>query len=81
MTLITEFVVMGVGVAMAWYGLELARTTWAAATPMIGISQGWDYVPMSGAGVLIVLFGIEKVARLLTGRPLKAPVAPIAGGA
>ena len=81
MMVVTELVVIGFGAAMAWYGLELARTTWAAATPMIGISQGWDYVPMVGAGVLIALFGVEKLWRLVAGRPVEAAASPAVGGA
>jgi TRAP-type C4-dicarboxylate transport system permease small subunit len=69
MRLTTATVVIGFGFAMAWYGLELARTTWSAATPMIGISQGWDYVPMVGAGLLIALFAVEQLWRLMAGRP------------
>lgn len=64
----TELVVIGFGLAMSWYGLELARTTWSAAMPMIGISQGWDFVPMVGAGLLIALFGVERLMRHLAGR-------------
>jgi TRAP-type C4-dicarboxylate transport system permease small subunit len=81
MLLVTQLVIVGFGVAMFWYGWELANTTWAAATPMIGISQGWDYVPMSGAGILVTLFGIEKIWRLFAGRPLVDVVAPSHGGA
>lgn len=80
MKITTELVVIGFGLAMFWYGLELARTTWAAATPMIGISQGWDYVPMAGAGVLIALFGVEKLWRVLTGAPAVAPTIATDGG-
>lgn len=80
MMLVTELVVIGFGAAMAWYGLELARTTWAAATPMIGISQGWDYVPMAGAGVLIALFGVEKLLRLFSGRQVAAEASAAVGG-
>ena len=74
MMLTTEVLVAGFGLAMAWYGAELARTTWAAATPMIGISQGWDFVPMSAAGVLVTLFAIEKLARLFLAGPDALPV-------
>lgn len=69
----TEAVVLIFGLAMLWYGVELARTTWASATPMIGLSQGWDYVPMAGAGALIALFAVEKLWRLLVGAPEKEP--------
>lgn len=81
MQLTTELVVIGFGLAMSLFGYELAKTTWAAATPMIGISQGWDYVPMIGAGVLIALFGVEKLARLLTGQTLLPETDPTIGGA
>jgi TRAP-type C4-dicarboxylate transport system permease small subunit len=81
MVAITQLVIIGFGLAMAWFGLELARTTWAAATPMIGISQGWDYVPMVGAGALIALFGVEKLWRLALGRPLVDAQPAHGGGA
>jgi TRAP-type C4-dicarboxylate transport system permease small subunit len=81
MLAVTQLVIIGFGLAMCWFGYELARTTWAAATPMIGISQGWDYVPMSGAGVLIALFGVEKLWRLALGRPLVDQPAASHGGA
>jgi TRAP-type C4-dicarboxylate transport system permease small subunit len=79
MMLTTEVLVAGFGLAMAWYGAELARTTWAAATPMIGISQGWDFVPMSAAGVLVTLFAIEKLARLFVAGPDALPIGVNAG--
>lgn len=81
MLLTTQVVIIGFGIAMSWFGYELAKTTWAAATPMIGISQGWDYVPMVGAGLLIALFGVEKVGFLFTGRPLIEEAKASHGGA
>jgi TRAP-type C4-dicarboxylate transport system permease small subunit len=83
MRVVTECVVIGFGVAMFWYGIELARVTWAAATPMIGISQGWDYVPMAAAGVLVALFGVEKLWRLFAGLDAVPPevTTETAGGA
>jgi TRAP-type C4-dicarboxylate transport system permease small subunit len=81
MLLTTQAVIIGFGLAMSWFGLELARTTWSAATPMIGISQGWDYVPMVWAGVLIALFGVEKIGLLLAGRSLVDEAKPSHGGA
>ena len=35
---------------------------------MIGISKGWDYVPIIGGGVLIALFSIEKLLLFFTGQ-------------
>jgi TRAP-type C4-dicarboxylate transport system permease small subunit len=54
--------------AMVWYGVELAAKVWSDRLPMIGISKGWDYVPIVGGGVLIALFSIEKLLLLFTGQ-------------
>ena len=81
MRLTTDLVVFSFGIAMAWYGAELARKTWSAAMPMIGISQGWDYVPMSAAGVLVALFAVEKIARLFTRGDAPEPTSVGHGGA
>jgi TRAP-type C4-dicarboxylate transport system permease small subunit len=65
MLLITEMLVFGFGVAMAWYGAELAMETWSAAMPGLPIPQGFDYVPLAVGGALIALFSLEKIVRLL----------------
>jgi TRAP-type C4-dicarboxylate transport system permease small subunit len=64
--LVTEVLVLGFGIAMLVYGAELAIGTWGALTPMIGISQGWDYVPVSAGGGLIALFALERLLLILT---------------
>ena len=33
--------------------------------PMLGISQGWDYVAIAGGGALIALFSLEKLLLLV----------------
>jgi TRAP-type C4-dicarboxylate transport system permease small subunit len=84
MLLINEVVVGAFGLAMAWYGAVLAHGVWLDRTPMIGISKGWDYVPMSVGGVLIVLFAVEKLLELLAGRTeptAEAEALPHADGA
>jgi TRAP-type C4-dicarboxylate transport system permease small subunit len=76
--LITEVLVFGFGAAMCGYGAQLAIGTWGALTPMIGISQGWDYVPISIGGALIALFSIERLLLLcLKGDDLPADAHPI----
>lgn len=85
MLIVTEALVGAFGLSMAVYGGQLAAGTWSMRTPMIGISQGWDYVPMVLAGGLIVLFSIEKLLALTIGAPrieAEAAVTPeTAGGA
>ncbi len=57
--------------AMIWYGTELAAKVWSDRLPMIGISKGWDYVPIIAGGCLIALFSIEKLLLFITGEELE----------
>ncbi len=63
---ITEVLVTIFGVAMSWYGTELAVETWSAAMPGLPIPQGLDYVPLAVGGALIALFSLEKFVRLVS---------------
>jgi len=64
--LITEILLIGFGLAMLNYGSQLAIGTWSAITPMIGISQGWDYVPVAVSGAMIALFSFERLLMVLS---------------
>ncbi len=55
------------GLAMLVYGAELAIGTWSDRMPIIGISRGWDYVPIAAGGALIALFALEKILLFVTG--------------
>jgi TRAP-type C4-dicarboxylate transport system permease small subunit len=61
----TEVLVIGFGVAMSWYGTELAIETWSANMAGLPIPQGMDYLPLSAGGALIALFALEKLALLI----------------
>lgn len=63
-----ETLVLLFAIAMVWYGSELAAKVWSDRLPMIGISKGWDYVPIVGGGVLIALFSLEKLLLFITGQ-------------
>ena len=65
--LVTELLLIAFGIAMTVYGSQLAIGTWGALTPMIGISQGWDYVPVAVGGALIAIFSVERLLMVLTG--------------
>jgi TRAP-type C4-dicarboxylate transport system permease small subunit len=67
MKLVTEALLVGFGVAMVVYGTQLAAGTWNSLTPMLGISQGWDYVPIAAGGALVALFSVERLLMILTG--------------
>lgn len=74
MKVITEVLLVGFGVAMVVYGAQLTAGTWSSLTPMLGISQGWDYVPIAAGGALIVLFSVERLLMILTGTDDTAPL-------
>lgn len=65
MLLTTEVLTIGFGIGMAWYGAILSIETWPAKMAGLPISQGMDYLPLAVGGVLIAVFGLEKLVRLL----------------
>ena len=66
-----ETLVMLFAMAMVWYGGELAAKVWSDRLPMIGISKGWDYVPIIAGGALIALFSLEKLLLFFTHQTLE----------
>jgi len=67
LTLLGEGLVCAFGLAMLAYGAQLAAGTWSDRIPIIGISRGWDYVPIAAGGGLIALFALEKMLLFVTG--------------
>ena len=51
------------GVGMAIWSWELVEMVMNFRIPLLGISQGWTYVPMVVGGILIALFAVEQVLR------------------
>jgi TRAP-type C4-dicarboxylate transport system permease small subunit len=58
---VADFVVVLCGVAMAVWGTELVVRTWPHAIPTLGLPRGLAYLPLPVSGVLIALFGIERL--------------------
>jgi TRAP-type C4-dicarboxylate transport system permease small subunit len=58
---VNEALVTLFGFAMVYYGFLLTSKVWSDRLPMIGISKGWDYIPMVAGGVLIAFFSLEKL--------------------
>jgi len=65
--MISDVVVFAFGVGMVWYGASLVRLTWDTTLPALGISGGWDYLPLSVGGALITLFALERIILRLRG--------------
>jgi TRAP-type C4-dicarboxylate transport system permease small subunit len=69
----SDAVVTVFGLAMLWYATDLAWTVWDATLPTLGLPGAVEYTPLALGGLLIALFGAERlVAHLVTG---EAPVA------
>jgi TRAP-type C4-dicarboxylate transport system permease small subunit len=51
------------GAGMAWWSWELVGTVANFKIPLLGISQGWTYVPMVVGGALMVLYAVEQVLK------------------
>lgn len=66
---ISDVVVTGFGFGMFWYGGELMLSAWDVTLPSLGISGAFDFLPLVGGGVLVVLFSLERLARRAAGLP------------
>ncbi|CAM3179662.1 TRAP transporter small permease [Paracoccus nototheniae] len=64
---LSDVVVTGFGIGMAWFGWQLAARASTGVVPGLGISRLWDFMPLIGGGVLLVLFSVERIARRAAG--------------
>lgn len=67
---INEILVAVFGLAMFGYGWQLAAGVWSDTLPVVGISKGWDYVPIVVGGLMVALFSIEKILLKATGEDI-----------
>jgi TRAP-type C4-dicarboxylate transport system permease small subunit len=58
---VSDAVVTGFGAAMCWYGAELAMGVWDATLPTLGLPGAVEYLPITLGGLLIGLFGLERL--------------------
>ena len=65
--MISDLVAFAFGIGMVWYGSQLVALTWDTTLPSLGISGGWDYVPLVAGGVLVCLFSLERIVLRLAG--------------
>lgn len=68
--MISDIAILLFGAGMVWYGGKLVGLTWATTLPSLGISGGWDYIPLVGGGALVVLFALERIVLRLRGAPV-----------
>jgi TRAP-type C4-dicarboxylate transport system permease small subunit len=68
--MISDLVVLAFGFGMVWYGSELIRLTWDTVLPALGISGAFDYFPVVGGGILMMILALERIALRLSGAPI-----------
>ena len=56
------------GAAMAWFGTVLGTSVMNYKIPTLGISEGVNYIAVVVAGALVVLFCIEHIIAIITGK-------------
>ena len=56
------------GVSLVWGCSMMAISVWPNIMPTLGISEAWRYIPCVVAGVLIILFSIEHIIAMITGK-------------
>ena len=64
---LSALVVGAFGFGMAAYGWQLAAKVASGVIPGLGISRLWDFAPVIGGGVLLMLFSAERILRRASG--------------
>lgn len=66
--------ILGFGVAMVWYSVQLAIGTWTATIPVLDLPGGFDFIPLIVGGALIALFAAERLLEQAAGLEHEAAV-------
>lgn len=64
---LSDLVVTAFGFGMVWFGWELAAKAASGTIPGLGISRLWDFAPLIGGGILLMLFSVERILRRAAG--------------
>lgn len=59
------------GGLMVWFGASLGMSVINYKIPTLGLSEGFNYLAVVLAGGLIVLFSIEHIVAILTGKEVR----------
>ncbi|KAA2214010.1 TRAP transporter small permease [Teichococcus oryzae] len=80
---VSDLVVMLFGLGMAWFAADLAMGVWDATLPAIGLPGAVEYLPLVIGGLMIALFGLERLAAHLSGAeaPADSAAAPLVSDA
>jgi TRAP-type C4-dicarboxylate transport system permease small subunit len=72
--MISDIIVVAFGFGMVWYGGQLVALTWNTTLPALGVSGAFDYLPVVGGGILMMILALERIALRLAGVPIDADI-------
>lgn len=64
---ISDLAIAAFGIGMVWYGWALAAKAASNVIPGLGLSRAFDFAPIIGGGLLLVIFTAERIARRMAG--------------
>lgn len=64
---LSDIAIGAFGFGMVWYGWLLAEKAASNVIPGIGLSRAFDFAPIIGGGVILVLFTLERILRRAVG--------------
>ncbi len=67
--ILADLLMLGFGLVMAQGSWLLVGQMWAFKIPLLGLSQGLQYLPMTICGVLVAVFAAEHLLRRAVGLP------------
>ena len=65
---VSDLCITGFGAGMVWFTGELAAEVADTTLPTLGLNGAIEYAPMTLGGILITLFGIERLMAHAAGR-------------
>ena len=71
LAIMTDVVMGGFGLLMAWYGAQLTSFKWGSLIPMLQLPEGLRSLPLTVSGGLIFLFSVGHLARIARGADLR----------
>lgn len=68
---LTDCIMGGFGLLMAWYGMQLTLFKWGSQIPLLQLPEGLRSLPLALSGVLIFLFCVGHLSRMLRGTDVR----------
>ena len=73
---LSDLCITGFGIGMAWFTAELALEVTDTTLPTLGLNGAVEYLPLMLGGVLITLFGLERLLAHAAGMQAPADTHP-----